>query len=48
MDIVDKITSKYKELPNQGKIQNQGNAYLEKNFPDMSFIEEVIELQKPT
>jgi len=38
MDIVDSIENKYGEQPNQGLIQSQGNAYLEKSFPDLDFI----------
>jgi len=45
MDIVDRFYSGYGEGapsgrgPNQGKIQSQGNAYLEKDYPKLSFIE---------
>ena len=38
MDVIDRIYSGYGETANQGKIQNQGNAYLEKEYPKMSFI----------
>jgi len=41
MKVVDKITSKYREKPNQGKIQKSGNAYLAKHFPDLSFVSHV-------
>jgi peptidyl-prolyl cis-trans isomerase A (cyclophilin A) len=38
LDVVDKITSQYAEKPNQGTIQTQGNAYLEKEFPKLDYI----------
>lgn len=41
MDVVDKIQNKYKEEPNQGTIQSQGNAYLQKNFPELSYVSSI-------
>jgi peptidyl-prolyl cis-trans isomerase A (cyclophilin A) len=38
MGTVDKINAEYKETPNQGLIQSQGNAYLNKEFPRMDFV----------
>jgi peptidyl-prolyl cis-trans isomerase A (cyclophilin A) len=44
MDVVDKLYSGYGEGapngrgPNQGQIQDQGNAYLTKDFPQMDYI----------
>lgn len=38
MKIVDRIFSEYKERPSQGKIQLMGNAYLEKEFPKLTFV----------
>eukprot|EP00927_Polykrikos_kofoidii_P030561 TRINITY_DN2628_c1_g1_i1.p1 TRINITY_DN2628_c1_g1~~TRINITY_DN2628_c1_g1_i1.p1 ORF type:complete len:205 (+),score=30.52 TRINITY_DN2628_c1_g1_i1:76-690(+) len=37
MDVVDRIY-KIGEKPNQGKIQSQGNAYLKKYFPQLTYI----------
>ena len=39
MDVVDKINSEYKELPDQGEIQTKGNAYLDKEFPKLDSVE---------
>jgi peptidyl-prolyl cis-trans isomerase A (cyclophilin A) len=44
MEFVDAIQNKYGEKPGQGKIVNQGNAYLEKEFPDLSYIVTVREI----
>merc|ERR1719473_2304920 len=38
MRVVKQIESKYREKPNQGLIQSQGNAYLDSNFPDLSYV----------
>jgi peptidyl-prolyl cis-trans isomerase A (cyclophilin A) len=38
MEIVEKISSQYGEKPNQGTIQTQGNAYLNKEFPKLDFV----------
>jgi len=38
MPVVEKITSQYAERPQQGLIQEQGNAYLKKAFPKMDHI----------
>jgi len=37
MEIVDRIYDGDREKPNQGKIQNQGNVYLDKEFPRLSY-----------
>lgn len=38
MDIIDRIYAGYREKPDQGRIHLKGNAYLEKEFPKLSFI----------
>jgi peptidyl-prolyl cis-trans isomerase A (cyclophilin A) len=38
LEFIDQIEDKYREKPNQGLIQQRGNAYLQENFPDLSFI----------
>ena len=38
MAVVDKINAEYGENPNQGTIQSQGNAYLNKQFPNLTFV----------
>ncbi len=38
MDVVNKIYAGYGEKPNQGMIQTQGNAYLEKEFPKLDYV----------
>jgi peptidyl-prolyl cis-trans isomerase A (cyclophilin A) len=38
MAVVDKINSKHGEEPDQSQIQNNGNRYLQKAFPDLDFI----------
>jgi peptidyl-prolyl cis-trans isomerase A (cyclophilin A) len=41
MNVVDSIYNGYGEKPDQGQVQTQGNAYLEKNFPDLDYIKTV-------
>ena len=38
MSVVDKINAKHGENPDQGQIQNNGNRYLQKAFPDLDYI----------
>ena len=38
MDVASKITAEYGERPNQGRMQQQGNAYLNSEFPKLDFV----------
>jgi peptidyl-prolyl cis-trans isomerase A (cyclophilin A) len=38
MDVVDKINADAGEKPNQGLIQSEGNAYLNKAFPKLDYV----------
>jgi peptidyl-prolyl cis-trans isomerase A (cyclophilin A) len=38
MDAVDKINAEYREKPDQGAIQSQGNTYLKAQFPKMDYV----------
>ena len=38
LDVVDKINAEYRDRPDQGRIQTQGNAYLMKAFPKLDYI----------
>jgi len=38
MDVVDRIYSGYREKPDQTQIQNNGNSYLKKSYPKLSYI----------
>lgn len=38
MDVVDKINAQYREEPDQGRIQAEGNRYLVKAFPKLDVI----------
>jgi hypothetical protein len=48
MEVVDAIYSGYGERPDQGQIQSQGNAYLKKEFPMLSFIKSARLMPAPT
>ncbi len=38
MDVVQKLSSKHGQRPDQTKIQIQGNAYLDREFPGLDAI----------
>ncbi|HCU88954.1 MAG TPA: peptidylprolyl isomerase [Gammaproteobacteria bacterium] len=38
MEVVDSINGEYEERPDQTKIQSEGNAYLNENFPNLDYI----------
>lgn len=42
---VKAICDEYGEAPDQGQIQHKGNAYLEKNFPNLDYIKSVTVLE---
>lgn len=43
MNMIDKIETKYREKPDQHKIQRHGNRYLMKHFPKLSFVDHVVD-----
>ncbi len=45
MEVVDKINAQYGEQPDQGVIQDEGNAYLNKKFPKLDFIKKATVLE---
>ena len=42
MDVVDKIYSGYRERPEQGRIEAEGKAYLDTNFPQLDSIKTAV------
>ena len=39
MEVVDQLYSGYGETPSQGRIQAEGNAYLNAEFPELDYVE---------
>lgn len=39
MDVVDRINAEYGETPYQPTVKEQGNAYLSRNFPNLTYIQ---------
>jgi peptidyl-prolyl cis-trans isomerase A (cyclophilin A) len=46
MDVVDKIYSKYGETPDQGRIQSEGNKYLNADFPKLDGVKKATIVEK--
>ena len=46
MDKVEAINSEYREQPNQGLIQTQGNTYLDQNFPKLDYVQSAKIIEK--
>ena len=47
MEAVDKINAEYRESPDQGLIQSQGNAYLTKAFPRLDYVRKATIVRPP-
>ena len=47
MEAVDKINALYRDRPDQGAIQQRGNAYLMKEFPNLDYIRKATIVKTP-
>ncbi len=48
MENLDKINAEYRETPDQQQIVEQGNPYLDKNFPNLDYIKTASLIKKPS
>ena len=48
MDHVDAINSKYGESPDQGRLTNAGNDYLNESFPELDYVKKMSIVGEPT
>ena len=46
LQMVDEINSEYRQRPDQGRIQAEGNAYLKQAFPRLDFVKKATILKK--
>jgi len=42
MDVVDRLYSEYEERPEQPLIDEQGNAYLAREFPNLDYVQKAV------
>ncbi len=42
MHVVEDINAQYRERPDQGRIQSQGNAYLNEHFPNLDYVKRAV------
>jgi peptidyl-prolyl cis-trans isomerase A (cyclophilin A) len=47
MESVDKINSLYRDRPDQGQIQQRGNAYLNEQFPNLDYVKKATIVRAP-
>lgn len=47
MDVIEKLNPEYGEQPNQGRIEAEGRAYLEKDFPRLDVIKTAVVVSAP-